>query len=208
MSFAALMPYIPALLIGGRGGMEWAANQDMARASRVAADRAAVASQFQADQARVNAGQAFAASQRDAAEQRRQATLLQSRALALAAASGGGATDPTVVNVLGRIAGEGAYRAAVSLYRGEEQARALRMEASAREFDAAAAREGGELRAAAYRSAAKTGVLRAGLSLFEKYGMADQPKATGAATWTSGYDLPHGESGGAFDGSSWQTAGA
>jgi len=208
MSFQALMPFLPALLTGLRGGMEWSANNQMAAASRVMAERTAVANQFQAEQARVNAGQAVAASQRDAAEQARQGRLLQSRALALAAAGGGGASDPTIVNIMGSIAGEGAYRSMVSLYKGEEQARALRMEAAARDYDAAAAREGGALREQAYKSAARTGILRAGLSLFEKYGMADQPKAAAGAGWTSGYDLPAGDTGGNFDGSSWQSAGA
>lgn len=208
MSFAALMPYLPALLTGAKAGLDWSSNQNMAVSSRTAAERVAVANQFQAQQARVNAGQAIAASQRDASEQRRQSALLQSRALALAAASGGGTTDPTVVNVIGNIAGEGAYRAAVSLYRGEEQARALRMEAAARDYDAAAAREGGEQRARAYRSAARSGVLKAGLSLFEKYGMSDQPKATATeASWTSGYDPLSGDAG-SYSGLAWQGQGA
>lgn len=206
-SFQALMPYIPAFLIGARATMEYGANKDMASASREIGESAAISQDFQARQADVNAGQARAAAQREQAEQLRQSRLLQSRAVALAAASGGGVSDPSIVNLMGQIAGEGAYRGMVALYKGEEQARALRMEAAARRYDAAAARRGGEIRAGAYESAAVGSLLKGGLSLFEKYGRADQPKAA-AATWTSGYDLESGGSEGNYDGSSWQSAGA
>jgi hypothetical protein len=52
------------------------------------------------------AGQDRASSQREAVEQRRQARLLQSRALAVGAATGG-AMDPTVVNTIADLEGEG-----------------------------------------------------------------------------------------------------
>ena len=79
----------------------------------------------------VQAGAERAMSQRDAFEQRRQARLLSSRGLAVAAASGAGADDPTVVNALADIEGEGEYRALTALYNGEEQARADESQAKA-----------------------------------------------------------------------------
>ena len=78
------------------------------------------------------AGQTRASSQRESIEQRREADLAQSRALALAAAGGGGASDPTVVDIISDLEGEGEYRALTALYNGEEQARGYEDEAKAR----------------------------------------------------------------------------
>mgnify|MGYP001606871182 CR=1 FL=1 len=104
-----------------------------------------------ADQLDVQAAQQRAMSQREAIDQRRQARLATSRGLAVAAASGGGADDPSVVNLLADLEGEGEYRALTSLYNGEEQARAK------------------EVQATDYRSAAKNaktmGWLKAGTTI-------------------------------------------
>lgn len=113
------------------------AAEEAATAARTEAFARQGLSEFVAKQLDVNAGQSVAAAQRTAAEQRRQATITASRALALAAASGGGASDVTVTNLLGRIAGEGAYRAGVALYEGEEQARLYRMGATAKRYEGA-----------------------------------------------------------------------
>src|SRR3990172_2605978 len=78
---------------------------------------------FQAAQMNQQAGQERATSQRAAIEQRRAARIAASRATALAAASGGGATDPTVLNILGDIKTEGEYNALSAMFGGEERAR-------------------------------------------------------------------------------------
>ncbi len=65
--------------------------------------------------------QAYA--QRRAGVERHQANLAGSRALAVAASSGGGASDPDVENILGNIAGEGEMRAMSQIYEGDEKAR-------------------------------------------------------------------------------------
>jgi hypothetical protein len=119
--------------------------------------------EYQASQYDVAAGQARAASQREAEEEARRSRLAQSRALAVAAASGGGASDPTVVDVISSLAGEGAYRAAVALYEGDEQARVLKARGEA------ARREGKSKQRAGYIRAAST-LLSSGSSLFDKYG--------------------------------------
>jgi hypothetical protein len=61
--------------------------------------------------------------------------MIASTALAHAAASGGGASDPTVVNLIARNAGESAYRQAVALYGGDEAARTMQLQADAREYE-------------------------------------------------------------------------
>ena len=87
------------LIVGGT--LLSAYNQtQMAKASLAGAKIRAV-------QLEEKAGQERAISQRKAVNVRRQAKLAESRALALAAASGGGASDPTVMNIISGIAGEG-----------------------------------------------------------------------------------------------------
>jgi len=100
------------------------------QADKIAAQKRAAA-EFEAGQLEVQAGQEKAASQRTAMVEGRQTALVQSRAIALAAASGGTATDPTVLRIIGGIASEGAYRQNVALYQGEEKARQLRIAAAA-----------------------------------------------------------------------------
>ena len=70
-----------------------------------AGDSAKKRMQFKAKQLEQNAGKALSASQRQAQELDRQGRLQQSRALAIAASSGGGASDPTVMNLMAELAG-------------------------------------------------------------------------------------------------------
>src|SRR3954470_23681372 len=65
-------------------------------ARRTAARKKATA-EFEANQLEVQAGQVVAASQRDVLDVQRVGRLAQSRARAVAAASGGGASAPTVI---------------------------------------------------------------------------------------------------------------
>ena len=104
-------------------------------------EQAKESADFQAEQLRQNAGQAQASAQRTAYDASRQTDYANSRALAVAAASGGGASDPTVVNLIARNAGEGAYRQAVALYGGDEKARLDNMQADAKEFEGANAEQ-------------------------------------------------------------------
>lgn len=109
------------------------------------------------------AGQDRAISQIEATRVRRSARYAQSRALALAAASGAGASDPTVVNLIGGIAGEGEFQALSALYTGEESARG-------QEFAGKIARkEGSSAKTASYFKAAGT-LLSGASSWADKYG--------------------------------------
>lgn len=65
------------------------------------------------------AGESRATSQREAIEERRQARLAKSRTTAVAAASGGSATDPDIVNRIADIEGEGEYNFLRALYEGQ-----------------------------------------------------------------------------------------
>ena len=104
-------------------------------------------SQFEAQQLEQKAGQQRAVSQRKADTERRRARYAESRALALAAASGGGASDPSVVNIMAGIAGEGEMAANVALYEGEERARGSEMSATAKRFSGAQAKKASYVKA-------------------------------------------------------------
>ena len=116
----------------------------------------------QAAQLDRQAGLERATAQRRSIEERRQARLAQSRALALAAA-GGGASDPTVVNNIAKIEGEGTYRALTALYEGDESALGMEAEADARRRGAKATKTAGYIKAAST-------ILGTGASLYSRYG--------------------------------------
>lgn len=140
------------------------------KGAQLAGQRKRAAADFEAAQMEQQAGQVVAASQRDAEEQRRQSQLMQSRALALAAASGAGASDPTVVDLIAKTAGDGAYRAGVALYQGEERHRQLLLGADAKRYEGFIAEEGGELEAQARRTMALGSIVQGGGSFYSKYG--------------------------------------
>lgn len=127
---------------------------------------------FQADQLRQNAGQVQASSQRTAFEQDRQTQLVNSAALASAAASGGGASDPTVVNIMARTAGEGAYRKAVALYQGDDRARLMSLQADAKDYEGKSMLSNSEQVAGAQMFSAGTTLLKGmarGSSLYQRF---------------------------------------
>lgn len=126
-----------------------------------AGNSAEKAANFEASQLQRNAGLARAASQRAAIEERRKADLVSSRALAVAAASGGG-TGGNVENILGDIAAEGEYRTLTSLFEGEQQAQGLET-AAGRRWEGKAAKR-------ASRVQAVSTLLGSAGSMYGKYG--------------------------------------
>lgn len=120
------------------------------------------AATFEANQMQEQALEERGAAQRDSIEQKRQAKLVESRALAISAAGGsaGGVTD---INIAGDIKAEGKYRSMSALFEGEERARGLETGAAVRRYEGREARRAGNI-------AAIGSVLDAGGSLFSKYG--------------------------------------
>lgn len=128
-----------------------------------AGQRARSAQYFKAAQEEQAAQESRAASQRVALDKDRQSRLLQSTLQANAAASGGGAADPTVVGLGQDIAGRGEYQSLMDLYTGENRGRGLEDAAmSSRMSGDAAAAEGDAKRKASYLSAAGTLIGSAG----------------------------------------------
>lgn len=128
--------------------------------------------EFQAQQLETEAGQAQAVGQVQAQDVARQVALVKSAALARAAASGAGASDPTVLTLMARTGAEGAYRQALALYEGEAQARLDRTRAQAARFE-------GETNVADAASAKRQSNIAAGatvlaggakaMTMFDKY---------------------------------------
>ncbi len=147
------------------------------KAEQQAANARAAALEHQAKQAEQAAGQERAASQRASIEQRRQAQLVESRALAVAAGSGAGAGDPTVENILGEIGAEGEFRALSELFIGEERARGLETQADINVFEAAQQRTAGAVALSASRGKA-FGQLLVGGGKLVKPKPSETPKKT------------------------------
>lgn len=185
-ALAALPSWVgPAVSLGGTllsaSSQRSAGRAAAAQASQSAAAER-MAAEYEAVQHEYIGGQAQAQAQREAEEQRKVTALMASKVLAAAAASGAGASDPTVVDIISGIMGEGAYRASLAMYEGEEENRLRKMAAEARRAGgqaAAGARmyEGQSIAKASNLSAFST-ILRGGASLLSMYG------AKGAATST------------------------
>jgi hypothetical protein len=140
---------------------------------------------YQAQQLNKAAISSVATGQRAGTEERKQAGLAVSRATALAAGSGAGATDPTVTNILGNLAGEGEYNALADLFNARSQAQDY--------TDSAAALKAGVSASAAATKAAGlmqgVGTAAQGASsFFSKYGESDYG-ATSGMTQTDLYGL-------------------
>ena len=131
------------------------------------------AAEFSAEQMEINAGQELAAAQRNMAEELRVSEAMQSRALAIAGASGAGTDDPTMRSILGSIAEEGMLAAQSQLYQGTEASRSLRLAAEVARWEGRRAREGLNVEARSTKQAGdanRTGQLIAlGASVWDKY---------------------------------------
>lgn len=173
-----MLEFLPIAMQAASTLMKVRGSQQSAAAAKANAKATQKEKEFEATQLRQQAGQAIAASQRVADEQRRQARLVQSRTIAVVAAGGGGVSDPTIVNMLARTAGEGVYRANVALYGGEERARLLNMQAQAADYEGRTGRIMGDQLAKAAQIQGAASVLSGASSLYEKYN--SMPKNTKA----------------------------
>lgn len=84
----------------------------------------------QAKAAERQASEERAASQREAIQRSKEARLVLSRQQAVSAASGGGAGDPTVVDLMGDTLSQGWFNSASAIYEGESRGRALEDQAA------------------------------------------------------------------------------
>lgn len=140
------------------------------KTAKINAERARLAAEFEAVEAERAGKASIAVAQRQMLEEQRKGRVLASRALAVAAASGGGASDPTIINILADTEGAASYNAAVALYEGESRARQLRLQAAgARLSGSEAVLEGASRNFGAKLTAGGYG-FKGGASLYARYG--------------------------------------
>lgn len=149
----------PAIMGGFGTGMQAAGQLQSGKAAANTGLAQQKASEFEAQQLEQNAGQAQAANQRSAIEELRKSMLLQSRAIAVAAASGGGALDPTVMALVGNLSKEGQLAAETQIYGGDERARAMRNQAKASRYEGAQRAEAGRVAERASKVSAGSTIL-------------------------------------------------
>jgi hypothetical protein len=135
---------------------------------------ASKAASYRADQYRQNASDAEAVGQRRAYNEGEKTKLVMSEALARAAASGGGASDPTIVNIMAKIASEGAYHKAVALYSGEQQAQEMNQRADLEEYSGKSSKFNSVISAGAQLFGARASLMKDQAnqdSMYRRFGM-------------------------------------
>lgn len=140
------------------------------QAQKVSANAQAQEQNYEAAEGQQAAGQARAASQRDAIADTRNKELTESRAIAQNAGTGGSTLDPSVVDILGDLEGQGQYNANAALYQGETKARNYESGATLANYQAGMDRASGENDANAAMLKAGGSLVSAGSSLYGKYG--------------------------------------
>lgn len=172
-------PFTIALVTTAAGTIMNTASQlsaakDAKNIANLNAENTRKVAEYNAAKSRQAAGQEEAASQLRAKEAKRQADLKQSRVLALAAASGGGAMDMDVMNIIAGFEEEGDLAARTELYQGSESARRLRSDADAGiwqgETKARAIRYEGLSKSKAHKRNAVGTLMGGASSLASKYG--------------------------------------
>jgi hypothetical protein len=177
-----LIPYIAAAASVAGTVMSVRGQQQAANAqadyTQQTAQYYAVAKESEAAQYEEQSIAEFATAQRQAEEEKRKSRILQSRALAVAGASGAGVSDPTVFDIVSDLEGEGAYRAAVAMYEGGQRAEGARRAAAASRYEGATGLASGSASSASQRQAGKyaaMGTIFQGtgnlLTMYGKYGL-------------------------------------
>jgi hypothetical protein len=136
--------------------------------------------QYAAEQSRQNAQAVAGAGEAAAFTQMQRTQYIAGHAQAVAAGTGGGGSDPTVVNQIARLNAEGAYRSAVDIYGAQSKARELGMQASAELYSGQEAQRQGQLGQSAANVAALNTVLKGGVSLFDRFGKGGPGGNTGS----------------------------
>lgn len=162
---------IPLMIGGGllQANSQFQAGQQASRNATIVAGQL----EENAKRAEYAAGQQKAIAQKKAAEDLRQNRRLQSRQIAIAAASGASTSSKNIADLISKTSAEGEYAALTSLYEGDiksdqllNEANNLRRKAVATQFEGRAARKAGNI--GAFSTLLQTGA-QAG-SFYGKYG--------------------------------------
>lgn len=128
---AVAIPFIMLGLTALSAAGSAKAGSDSAKAQKADA-------KFEERQLAVSQNNTMASGERAATEERKQAQLAQSRAIALASGSGAGVSDPTVTNILGKLAGEGEYNALSQLFNAQSESASAQNQINALKVGASA----------------------------------------------------------------------
>ena len=137
------MEHIPKILKGASTVMQATGAQQTGQAEGMAAE-------FSARQYDENAVAAEAKSIQVSNQERRKATLMQSRARAVAAAGGGMVTDPGMTDIMADIGEEGELNALTALWEGNVEASGLRKQAYATRLTGKAKERAGNIKAVSH----------------------------------------------------------
>jgi hypothetical protein len=193
--------YLPYAQQGAATLMSARAYEAEGKAQQQAGEMANAAAKFEARQMRTQAGQEQAVAQREAENRLRESALLMSRAQAVAAASGGGALDPTVLRIIGGLAAEGELAAATERYNGDERARQLKLAAVGREYEGVQAKYSGDVARSVGKWRAQNTLLQGAASMASAWGPSFKESQEAAAVDLPGYDYGYsGPSTGGFSG--------
>jgi hypothetical protein len=144
-------------------------------AAMASAQRQQQQAEFKAKQEEQNAQQARALAQRGALDKRQEGVMAASRAQAMFAHSGGGAADPTVLNVTGRLSGRNEFDALLSMFKGESEARSREDQAASYRMAGEAALADGAAKQAASKFSALSTILGGASSILGKFGSPAKP---------------------------------
>lgn len=169
--------YLPALFTAVSAGLKFSGMMGQGNAALAAGMRKQQLANYEAQQLDVNAKQAFAASQRAAYFKGQEGDLVLSRMTALAAASGAGASDPTILNLKAQILARKAYNMEAALYGGEEQARGMREAAKAKRYGGELAMADAKSAKSSYKFAAMSSLFSGGAGMFERYAQDLAPQS-------------------------------
>lgn len=189
------MSWIAVGVVGASVVMQYSAGRQAKKAAgqeaelnREAGQQRKAAAEFEANVLEGQASNVVGAAQRDMLDVQRQTRLAQSRAVALAAASGGGASAPTVTKLVGDLAKEGSYNAARALYAGEEKAFLMQQQAEQLRKSGEFAELSGNLQANASESRGRAAQLQSyGNMLSSVGGLYGKYGGNGPATGKTDY---------------------
>lgn len=177
------MQHLPAVAIAFSSGLKAMGLRGQGSALVEAASRKQQAAEFEAQQLTVNAGQAKAAAQRDAYFKG-----LEGDQLISAIRARGGASDPTVLNIIGQALARQAYNVQASIYSGDEKARTMTMQAASKRYDAALGMQDAKSAKSTYTLSA-LGTLAEGATLYQKYWPKSGPTPADTTEMGRGYDM-------------------
>ena len=143
---------IPVVLSAIGITTSYRASRKAAKVTERAGERQQVALDFEAEQFDLAAGQMLASGQYAAGEVRRRGKIVESDLIARVAAGGGNVSDPTIMALIGRTAGEVQHRAMIERYAAEDEARTLRARAETARMGGVSALTGSKAAASAIRT--------------------------------------------------------